>query len=249
MPRYKRSASPLDSVNFAFRALTEGPAPLALDGRSISTELPQRRIPLDELKRVLLLPSTGLATRDAAWAELVRRARNSGPSWVVGAVGVALPGLRRAAGRLTRGYHGDTADIDAEVLTGFLAALRTIDVAQPSIALRLCWAGYRAGARHRYADAAFATRRAGQVSPVAPPRPWGHPDFVLADAVAKKVITAGEGELIARTRLEDLGLRDAARELGISYSAVKMRRLRAERRLADAIRSGKVSSPLFPGAA
>ena len=141
MAQYKRSVSPLDSADFAFRALTEGPAPLALDGRYISTELPQRRIPLDELKRVLLRPSTGPAARDAAWAQLVWRARRRGPSWVVGAVGVALPGLRRAAGRLTRGYRGDTADIDAEVLTGFLAALRTIDVAQPAIALRLCWAG------------------------------------------------------------------------------------------------------------
>ena len=131
MARYKRSASPLDSVDFAFRALIEGPAPLALDGRSISTELPQRRIPLDELKRAgAVAPLDRSCHRDAAWAELVRRARHGGPSWVVGAVGVALPGLRRAAGRLTRGYHGDTADIDAEVLTGFLAAVRTIDVAQ-----------------------------------------------------------------------------------------------------------------------
>lgn len=249
MAQYKRSASPLDSADFAFRALTEGPAPLALDGRYISTELPQRRIPLDELKRVLLRPSTGPAARDAAWAQLVWRARRRGPSWVVGAVGVALPGLRRAAGRLTRGYRGDTADIDAEVLTGFLAALRTIDVAQPRIALRLCWAGYRTGARHRYAEAAFADRHAAPVSPAAPPRPWGHPDFVLADAVAKKVITAGQAELIARTRLEDLELKDAARELRISYAAAKTRRLRAERRLVDAIRDGKVGSPLFPGAA
>ena len=248
MARYKESSSPLDAADFAFHALTEGPAPLALDGRSVSAELPQRPVPLDELKRVLLRLSTGPAARDAAWEELVTRARRCGPSWVIGAVGVALPGLRRAAGRLTRGYHGDTADIDAEVLTGFLAALQTVDLAQPRIALRLCWAAYRAGARFRYADAALADRPADPVSPAAPPRPWGHPDFVLADAVAKKVIKAGEAELIARTRMEDLRLEDAARELGISYAAVKMRRLRAERRLADAIRSGEVGSPLFPGA-
>jgi len=206
MARYKRSASPLDSVDFAFRALTEGPAPLAVNGRRISNELPQRRIPLDELKQVLLRASTSPTVRDAAWAHLVRSARRDGAPWVVGAVGVALPGLRRAAGRVTRGYRGDTADIDAEVLTGFLAALHTVDLARPKIALRLCWAGYRAGARLRYADAAFASRPTEAVASVAPPRPWGHPDLVLADAVAKRVITAGQAELIARTRLEDLEL-------------------------------------------
>jgi hypothetical protein len=249
MARYKRSASPLDSVDFAFRALTEGPAPLAVNGRRISNELPQRRIPLDELKRVLLRASASPTVRDAAWAHLVRSARRDGPPWVIGAVGVALPGLRRAAGRVTRGYRGDTADIDAEVLTGFLAALHTVDLARPKIALRLCWAGYRAGARLRYADAAFASRHTEAVASVAPPRPWGHPDLVLADAVAKRVITAGQAELIARTRLEDLELQDAARELRISYAAAKMRRLRAEWRLADAISCGEVGSPLFPGAA
>jgi hypothetical protein len=249
MARYARPSSPLDSADFAFRALTEGPEPLSVDGRRISKELPQRHIPLDELKRELLRASTSPAARDAAWAQLVSHARQRGPSWVIGAVGVAMPGLRRAAGRLTRGYHADSADIDAEVLTGFLAALRTVDITQPRIALRLCWAAYRAGARLRYADAAFASRHVDPVWPAVPPRPWGHPDFVLADAVAKKVITAAQAELIARTRLEDLELHDAARELGISYAAAKMRRLRAERRLVEAIRSGKVGGSLFPGTA
>lgn len=44
---------------------------------------------------------------------------------------------------------------------------------------------------------------------------------MLADAVAKNVITTEQAELIARTRLEDLELHDAARELRISYAAAK----------------------------
>lgn len=249
MARYEQYASPLDSADFAFRALTQGPEPLSVNGRRIGRGLPQRRIPLDELKRLLLRASTGPAVRDAAWQLLVRRARRDGPAWVIGTVGVAMPGLRRAAGRVSRGYRGDTADLDAEVLTGFLTALRTIDVTRPKIVLRLCLAGYRAGSKLRYAEAAFTSRRADADTSVPPPRPWGHPDFVLADAVAKNVITAGQAELIARTRLEDLELEDAARDLGISYPAAKMRRLRAEWKVADAIFSGKVSSSLFPGAA
>ena len=42
------------------------------------------------------------------WRELVVRARRDGPAWVVAAVGVAMPGLRRIAGMLAAGWRGDT---------------------------------------------------------------------------------------------------------------------------------------------
>jgi hypothetical protein len=248
MTRYEEFLSPLDTVEAAFAGLTTGPSPLSVDGRRIGGGLPQRLIPLDDLKRLLLRRSTRHATKDAAWAELVRRSRCRGPAWVVGAAGVALPGLRRAAGQLAHGYQGDTADLDAEVLTGFLAALRRIDVTRPAICARLRWAAYRAGAALRYADAAAADRQAMPVASTAPPRPWGHPDFVLADAVAKKIITVAEADLIARTRLEDIELHTIAREIEVSYDAAKRRRRRAETRLAAAIRQGDVESRLSPAA-
>ena len=147
MTRRVHSLSPLSSADAAFRLLTQGPKPLSVDGQLIGGTLPPRSIPLDELKRLLLRPVTGAATRDAAWKVLVTRSRRDGPSWVIGTVGVALPGLRRAASRLACGYGGDTADIDAEVLTGFLTALRSADVSRPAIAARLRWAAYRAALR------------------------------------------------------------------------------------------------------
>ena len=61
------------------------------------------------------------------WAELVRRARSGDPAWVVGLVGVAMPGLRRAAATLSASYRGDPDDLQTEILTGFLAALRALD--------------------------------------------------------------------------------------------------------------------------
>ena len=106
MTRRVRSLSPLNSADAAFRLLTQGPEPLSVDGRRIGGTLPPRRIPLDELKRLLLRPSAGIATRDAAWTVLVTRARCDGPSWVIGAVGVALPGLRRAAAGSPAGTAG-----------------------------------------------------------------------------------------------------------------------------------------------
>ncbi len=242
-PRRGEGPSPLDTVDAAFRALTSGPRPLALHGGRIGHGLPRRPIRLDELTVMLLHPSVGYAAREAVWAELVRRARSGDPAWVVGAVGVALPGLRRVAGRLARGYTRPTEDLDAEVLAGFLQALRGIDIDAGRIPARLCWAAYRRGRALRFADEAFGSRRGDVVNSCAPPRPWGHPDFVLAKAVAAKVITAAEAELIGRTRLEGVSLAQVAAELGISKAAVKMRRHRAEQRLVQAIVDGTLDGP------
>ena len=71
MTRTARALSPLDSADAAFRLLTQGPQPLALDGKRIGGTLPPRPVRLDELKRLLLLPSAGTRTRDAAWTVLV----------------------------------------------------------------------------------------------------------------------------------------------------------------------------------
>jgi hypothetical protein len=241
MSRCAESLSPLDSADAAFRLLTSGPRPLSVEGRAIGDSLPDRRIPLDELKRLLLSQSTGTATRDAAWVVLVTRARRDGPSWVIGAVGVAMPGLRRAAGRLTCGYRGDPADIDAEVLTGFLTALRSIDVSRPTIAGRLRWSAYRAGAAFRQADNAQSGSNELPLWETGPQQPWNHPDFVLADAVARDVVTVAEAELIGTTRLDCVPLTTAALDLNVPYDAARMRRSRAEARVAQAIRDGRLS--------
>jgi hypothetical protein len=87
--------SPLDSADASFRALTTGPQPLALHAASLASGLPDRLVPLDELRALLLHPATGARARNKVWAELVRRARSGSPAWVVGLVGVAMPGLRR----------------------------------------------------------------------------------------------------------------------------------------------------------
>ena len=116
-------ATALDAAQRAFDLVTCPPAPLALDCRGIPG-LPQRLLPLDELRRAMIRDSTPRASRDQVWRELVTRARRDGPGWVVAAVGVAMPGLRRRAGVLASGWRGETADLDAELLAGFLERLR-----------------------------------------------------------------------------------------------------------------------------
>ena len=144
--------SPLDSADASFRALTTGPQPLALHAASLAAGLPDRLVPLDELRALLLHPATGARARNKVWAELIRRARSGSPAWVVGLVGVAMPGLRRAAATLSASYRGDPADLQTEILTGFLAAMRALDpddLDRVPLASRLCWAAWRAGAGPR----------------------------------------------------------------------------------------------------
>ena len=223
---------PLDVLDAAFAVLVTGPQPLALDGAALGHGLPRRAIGLGELKSILLHPSTGYPAREAAWAQLVSRARTAGPAWVVGAAGVALPGLRRVAARLVADYPGiDPVEADAEVLTGFLEALAHLDATTGHLPGRLCWAAYRAGRVACRAEAAAAGRRAPAVFSTAPPRPWGHPDLVLAEAVAAGVIEPFHAELISATRLGGVYLPALAARLGADPHSLRRRRQRAEARV------------------
>ena len=146
---------------------------------------------------LLLHPATSARARNQVWAELVRRARTGDPAWVVGLTGVAMPGLRRAAASLAAAYRGDPADLQTEVLTGFLAAVRALDpddLDRVPLASRLCWAAWRAGQALAYADAGYASRRRDLAEwRDGPDLPWGHPDFVLAAAVRRGVLTRRPG--------------------------------------------------------
>lgn len=124
MPRPWPS-SPLDAAQRAFDLLTCSPAPLAFDGGGFAG-LPPRLLPLDELKQLLIADRTPRPVRDIVWRELVVRARRDSPAWVVAAVGLAMPGLRRVAGMLAAGWRGDTADLGGELLAGFIDRLHTV---------------------------------------------------------------------------------------------------------------------------
>ena len=162
MDDHSAAPEPFDAADAAFRLLCAGPQPLALHAAKVAAGLPDRPVPLDELRVLLLHPSTSARARNQVWAELVRRARAGDPAWTVGLAGIAMPGLRRAVGSLAAAWRGDPADLQAEVLTGFLAAVRALDpddleagaAGVPAVLGRL--AG-RAAAR--LADAGWAGRR------------------------------------------------------------------------------------------
>ncbi|GLZ30831.1 hypothetical protein Lesp02_30200 [Lentzea sp. NBRC 105346] len=229
----------LDIAQDTFNWLVTGPHPLSLNGR-LFPGLPDRYVPLDEVRDRLLARQCSQATRDAVWAHLVLRSRTEGATWTVAAVGVALPALTSVAATLTDRFAGDPADVHAEVLRGFLSALSTIDLRPPRIMLRLRWDAYRSG----YDALAEALSGPTPVAPgfrsTPPHAPWGHPDLVLARAVADGVLTQTEAELIGTTRLELVALSDwAARHDAPVWAAYKVRK-RAEARLLTYLRDGAV---------
>lgn len=235
-PRRTLTDSPFDTLERTFDLLVRPPRPLALDGTGI-VGLPDRAVPLGELKGRLLHPSTPFGLRDAIVGHLVGLAQAEGGRWSVGLAGVLLPGLRRAVWPLTQACPGKADDIEAETLAAFLAAVAKATPGRARLASRLCWLA-RIGAQ-RLLRAELAERAGPGTDPVsaAPPRPWGHPDFVLARAVSVGVITSADAQLIGATRLDGESVAEVAAELGLEYEACRIRRGRAEVKLRDHLKS------------
>jgi hypothetical protein len=231
----------LDAIEYRFRLAHLGPAPLSLNGRTIGHGLPRRRIPLPELSAILMHPSCDFTTRDTVWRLLVANARTGGEKWVVGAVGVALPGLRNAAARLARTVTGD---VQAALVTEFVAALNTVELDEPRVVSRLLDAATSA-ARAALRAAEPATCGEAHFAPAStlPPPPYGHPDLVLAHAVKLGVISAEEAHLIGTVYLEDVPVTEYADAAGVSRWTVYKWLTAAKDRLLRALACGELCDP------
>ncbi|HEU0086085.1 MAG TPA: hypothetical protein VFQ77_00265 [Pseudonocardiaceae bacterium] len=240
---------PLDTARDSFTWLVTGPAPVSIDGR-LFAGLPDRLVPLDELRDLLLRRRCSARTRDALWAHLVLRSRTEGATWTVACVGMALPALAASARWFAARYRGERADAHAAVLAGFLDALASVDLRAPGVLARLRWAAHRAGqaALEESLDAPTPTLPGFRSAPPHPP--WGHPDLVLAHAVANGVLTTIEAELIGATRLEKVPLADWARTHGAGLKTTYSARRRAEQRLVaylhDQTRDSTCDDPVQP---
>jgi hypothetical protein len=234
--------SPLDQVEATLRLLCAGPEPLAVEGRRVGAGFPRRRVLVVELASVLAHPSCGQEAKRRVWRLLVGGARGGQPAWVLAAVGVALPGLRRAASRL--GHVRGRADVEADLLAGFLAAVGVVDTGRPGVCGRLVNAAHtHARSELRGREPAAAGEANFAPGSAVPPPPCGHPDVVLARAVRGGVITGVEAELIGATRLEDTTVAAWADVAGWTRKAAYERRRGAEARLVAAINTGRLSDP------
>ncbi|WP_084965376.1 hypothetical protein [Thermoactinospora rubra] len=236
------SGNALSAAEASFRLLTTGPHPLAVDGRLIGRGLPARLVDLAELRRLLLAPAATDTLKDAAWAELVRRAHTGDPAWVVGCVGVAMPGLKNIAARVIRTSPAFLADdIVSELLTEFVAQLRRVDVQSQRIATRLLWWARKAALRVRDRESRQAQPYPADLAMTCVGSAVD-PIEVLAEAVRAKVITPAAAALINATRLEGVTLRAYAAARSVPEDRLRKMRKAAETRLAQAIRDGQVSA-------
>src|SRR4051812_9687205 len=92
-PRVTTSA--LSVAQRVFTLSTAEPTNLFLQredfAADVRSKLPDQRILLRPLRDLLLRPSTSLWVRDAVWRELIGRARVDRSSWLVVALGMAMP--------------------------------------------------------------------------------------------------------------------------------------------------------------
>lgn len=237
----RNTSSALRVAQYVFIRSAGEPTTLWLDGADFGDELPQGRLLLMPLRDLLLRPQTSAATRDAVWRELICRARRDRSSWLVAAMGMAMPGLRRAVRQLSVNARGDHEDLESAVAEGFVAALYRVDLGDTSLCARLIDAGRKAGARQVFQDADLGGAAWSQFASQTPRPPWGHPDFVLLDAVARGVLSLEEAQLIGATRLEHVPVGQIAALLGQRTNTLVVRRRRAEQRVRDAINAGEMS--------
>jgi hypothetical protein len=220
---------------------------LVVDGRRIGHGLPDRDIPVDELRYLLVHdPDTTFEAKDACWHLLIDRARTAGPAWVIATVAMALPALTNMARRLRVGYEHAGEDIDSELLAGFLTALRGADLSGPAPYARMCWAGWRAALDARGPrDLQELPDDVFDPASRLPTRPYGHPDLILGRAVATGVITSDQAQLISATRFGRVFLHDLAAAEGVDASVLRMRRRRSELAVVKALAAGELDGNTF----
>jgi hypothetical protein len=124
--------SPLETVETTFRLLATGPQPLALNGHSIG--LRRDAIGLWDLRGLLFHPATDVGVQRAALVQLVGRARRHRGAWMIGLVGVLLPGLREHAGFPTHDRSGRAASSGGMVLVSLLERLDDPEMSEEAAA-------------------------------------------------------------------------------------------------------------------
>lgn len=183
-----------------------------------------------EVRRLLLEPGR-VADKDVVWRHLVTEAREHGGVWMLAAVGMAAPMLKRIAAVAAERFESMRKDdLAAEVLAGFLKHLAVMNLERPGVCVRLRWATWRAVVKAGSAEAAAPVPN-DRATSMPPQLPVSHPDLVLARAERAGVITLAEADLIGMTRLDEIPLADAAEYLGVTANAAKIRRQKAEARL------------------
>ncbi|MGY2091737.1 hypothetical protein [Nocardia gipuzkoensis] len=193
----------------------------------------------EALRERLWDPATPMAEVDAIWVWLLERVRAKDEGAMLVCAGLAAPMLSRTASEYVTSSHTARHDIESEVLTAFLLHLPRVGLEAPGVWHRLRWGAYRAVLKVAIQQRTGATVVGDLDRDLAPlgervqamvSQP-GHPETVLAQAVAAGVISADAAELIAASRWEGRSLTSVAAERGVSLWKLRKQRPRAERAL------------------
>jgi hypothetical protein len=228
---HHRNRSCLDLVEEKFLELSRNPDPVLVDGRSLGRGLPQRPIPLEELRVLVLKRQASKQVKDLVWSHLVQMTRVRADPWLLAAAGMMVPGLKRIAARLGPYYPGDSCDLDSEIVEAFLDTLAKTDADQPGLSTELYRAALRRGRR-------LCERERRQCCPAAdPPEDTGcpcagNPDLALARAVLDGVLTASQANLVSGVHLDCARRGEVARRTGMSRDRVRRELATAKRGLA-----------------
>jgi hypothetical protein len=234
--RTRRRASrypALDAVEQAFiRLAADSAAPRV---RTVEGELA-----LPVVRSILADPATAAPAADAVWRTLIGRARGDGGTWILAAVGCALPRIRSGIWHATRDRRVERDEATQAALSAFTDALLTLEpVPVEHVLDELVRCAHNAA--QTVADRVARDRISHCCLPssIPPPLLAGHVDFVLADLIRDGVINREEAELIGRHRIEGTSLRQLADQTG-DYPVRLSRVLReAEVRVVRALAEGR----------
>ncbi|WP_229789751.1 hypothetical protein [Pilimelia terevasa] len=245
------AGSSLSAAETAFDLLTTEPAPLSLDCTDIDG-LPAGPVPLPQVRAWLLAHPQAHGASDEVWRRLILAARLDGPAWVVATVGMAIPALAAMSRQLRdRFAEADPVDIDAELLTGLLEAVRDrVDRQAAGLLPTLRMTAWRAAWAMLTRDLDVEPR--DDIDHTVPasrtPRPMvAHPDLLVWRAVELGVVDGEDADAWIDIRLGHKAPEPHAARMGISVDALRMRLGRADRALHTAIRAGALSDGAGPG--
>jgi hypothetical protein len=236
--RHRASRYPvLDAVEHAFARLAADPAT-----PRVRTTLGM--LPLSVVRSILADPATPMPEADVIWRTLIGRSRADADaaSWLLAAVGCALPRIRSGIWHATRDRAVERDEAAQAALAAFTEAVLTIDPVPIHGVLDELVRSARNAAQtvaDRVARDRIAHRKLSASIP--PPAPAGHVDFVLADLVARGVITREEADLIGRHRFEGTSLRRLAELNGVARMRVHRQLRSAEARVVAALDHGQES--------
>jgi hypothetical protein len=197
--------------------------------------LPPRPMRPRQLER-FLLEDADYPQRDRIWAAVITGARHpcTAEPYRVLALGLAARGLRGFRDRLAVRHRSELADVDHDLVLGFLRRLATIDVRATNLGMKLIDSGItHARTRRQHAYTRTITTDVEPTSVASAPYDMDvlFRSLIADLAAAGTPLTPQDVMLLAMTGFDGLSVKEAAKRLGLSEQAAYKRRQRAEARI------------------